>query len=137
MRASAEGLHVLDLGSEWRRLTRLPFVWALWLGDDGLTPELSMWLNAAAVYGMAQIERIVPRAASETGFTVAQCDNYLRRIMDYAFDEPHRQGLTEFGVYLRKLGLASPTHFPAIVGADFAQVEATAAALSQRALLVR
>jgi chorismate dehydratase len=137
MRANGEGLHVLDLGSEWRRLTRLPFVWALWLGDQGLTPELSMWLNAAAVYGMAHIERIVPSAAEETGFSISQCDNYLRRIMDYAFDEPHRQGLTEFGVHLRKLSLVTPIHFPAVVGSDFAEVEATVRAVEQQAILTR
>ncbi|MFI5385097.1 MAG: menaquinone biosynthetic enzyme MqnA/MqnD family protein, partial [Fimbriimonadales bacterium] len=133
MRADAEGLHVLDLGYEWRRLTRLPFVWALWLGDEGLTPELSTWLNAAALYGMARIERVVRIASEETGFSVLQCDNYLRRIMDYAFDEPHRQGLQEFGVYLRKLGIVRVTHFPAIVGADFSVVEAKAQALAQQA----
>lgn len=133
MRADAEGLHVLDLGYEWRRLTRLPFVWALWLGDEGLTPELSMWLNAAALYGMAKIDRVVKIAAEETGFTVLQCDNYLRRIMDYAFDEPHRQGLEEFAVYLRRHKIIRPTHFPAIIGADFALVEAKAQALAQQA----
>lgn len=133
MRADGEGLHVLDLGYEWRRLTRLPFVWALWLGDEGLTPELSMWLNAAALYGMSKIERVVKIASEETGFSILQCENYLRRIMDYAFDEPHRQGLEEFGHYLRKLGIVRPTHFPAIIGADFALVEAKAQALAQQA----
>ena len=130
MRAEGHGLHVLDLGSEWRRLTRLPFVWALWLGDEGLTPELSMWLNAAALYGMARIDRVVMLAARETGFTVHQCENYLRRIMDYAFDEPHRQGMTEFGGHLQKAGIVSPAHFPAIVGADLALAESKALALA-------
>jgi chorismate dehydratase len=133
MRADGEGLHVLDLGYEWRRLTRLPFVWALWLGDEGLTPELSMWLNAAALYGMTKIDRVIWSAAEETGFSILQCENYLRRIMDYSFDEPHRQGLQEFGVYLRKLGIVRPPHFPAIVGADFAAVEAKAQELAQQA----
>jgi chorismate dehydratase len=134
MRANGEGLNVLDLGYEWRRLTRLPFVWALWLGDEGLTPELSMWLNAAALYGMSKIERVVKIAAEETGFSVLQCENYLRRIMDYSFDEPHRQGLQEFGVYLRRLGIVRPTHFPAIVGADFAVVEAKAQVMAAQAV---
>jgi chorismate dehydratase len=130
MRADGEGLHVLDLGYEWRRLTRLPFVWALWLGDEGLTPELSMWLNTAALYGMSEMKRIVNIASTETGFSVLECENYLRRIMDYSFDEPHRQGLQEFAVHLRRHGIVKTTHFPAIVGADFAMVEAKAQALA-------
>ena len=88
-----------------------------------------MWLNAAALYGIARIESVVRSAAEETGFSVLQCDAYLRRIMDYAFDEPHRQGLGEFGNYLRKLGLARTVHFPAIIGADFAAAEAKAQSL--------
>ncbi|HVT11939.1 MAG TPA: menaquinone biosynthesis protein [Fimbriimonadaceae bacterium] len=133
MRAEAGDLHILDLGYEWRRLTRLPFVWALWMGDEGLTPELSMWLYTASLYGMAKIERVVKIAAEETGFTVLQCDNYLRRIMDYSFDEPHREGLQQFGHHLYKMNLVKPVHFPAIVGADFAAVEAKALELSHRA----
>ncbi len=131
MRATGHGLHVLDLGYEWRRLTRLPFVWAVWLGDEGLTPELSMWLYTAALYGLAKMDRVVKIASEETGFTPLQCENYLRRIMDYSFDEPHRQGLTEFGRFLYKMGIVRPTHFPAIVGADFSAVEARAQALVQ------
>jgi predicted solute-binding protein len=121
---------VLDLGYEWRRLTRLPFVWALWVGDSGLTPELSTWLNAASMYGALHIERVVKLAASETGFTQAQCDNYLRRIMDYAFDEPHRQGLREFGEFLKEFNVVRPVHFPAIIGADLAEAERIAARYS-------
>lgn len=132
MRESGEGLHILDLGREWRRLTRLPFVWALWIGDEGLTPELSMWLNVAAQYGMSHIDRVIPIAAQETGFSSADCENYLRRIMDYAFDDPHRRGLQEFGIHLKRLGRVNPVHFPAIVGADFGEVESLVQALSRQ-----
>lgn len=133
MRASGEGLHVLDLGYEWRRLTRLPFTWALWVGDDGLTPELSMWLYAAMLYGMARMDRVVAIAAQETGFTVPQCENYLRRVMDYNFDEPHRLGLQEFARFLYNARIVRPTHFPAIIGADAAAVEAKAQELVRQA----
>lgn len=124
MREVADGLRVLDLGLEWRRLTRLPFVWALWMGDEGLSPELSMWLNVAAQWGMARIERVVEIASRETGFTLGECDNYLRRIMDYAFDEPQRMGLQEFGKRLARHAIARPSHFPALVAPDFGEVDA-------------
>lgn len=48
MVADGAGLHVLDLGEEWRRLTHKPFVWAAWIGNEGLTPELSAYLLAGA-----------------------------------------------------------------------------------------
>lgn len=49
MRAEGKGLHVLDLGEEWTKLTGLPFVWALWIGSGKLTPELAGMLNVARV----------------------------------------------------------------------------------------
>ncbi len=48
MTSPSEGLHVLDLGEEWRRLTGKPFVWAAWVGQERLTPELALWLATAA-----------------------------------------------------------------------------------------
>lgn len=48
MTAEGEGLHVLDLGEEWRKLTGKPFVWAAWIGNDGLTPELAGLLKVGA-----------------------------------------------------------------------------------------
>jgi chorismate dehydratase len=49
MRTEGAGLHILDLGEEWTLLTGLPFVWALWIGGEELTPELSGMLLAARV----------------------------------------------------------------------------------------
>lgn len=49
MRTDGAGLHVLDLGEEWKKLTGLPFVWALWIGSDNLTPELAGMLNVARI----------------------------------------------------------------------------------------
>jgi len=51
MTAEGTGLHVLDLGDEWRRLTGKPFVWAAWIGNDRLTPELALFLLTAANRG--------------------------------------------------------------------------------------
>jgi len=48
MAADGTGLHVLDLGEEWQALTGLPFVWAAWIGNEGLTAELATWLIAGA-----------------------------------------------------------------------------------------
>jgi chorismate dehydratase len=49
MRAEGTGLHVLDLGEEWSRLTGLPFVWAVWLGNERLDTKLSQYLRIARV----------------------------------------------------------------------------------------
>jgi chorismate dehydratase len=48
MTAPSDGLYVLDLGEEWRRLTGRPFVWAAWIGGERLTPDLVAWLYTAS-----------------------------------------------------------------------------------------
>ena len=50
MTASSEGLHVLDLGEEWMRLTGKPFVWAAWIGNERLTPDLALLLNTSPMF---------------------------------------------------------------------------------------
>ncbi|MEZ0326899.1 MAG: menaquinone biosynthetic enzyme MqnA/MqnD family protein [Fimbriimonas sp.] len=53
MTAPSEGLHVLDLGEQWQRLTNRPFVWAAWIGNESLTPELSLHLRTASLMSFA------------------------------------------------------------------------------------
>ncbi|MGV3619080.1 MAG: menaquinone biosynthetic enzyme MqnA/MqnD family protein [Fimbriimonas sp.] len=48
MTTDGTGLHVLDMGEEWKRLTGKPFVWAAWIGGERLTPRLALHLYAAA-----------------------------------------------------------------------------------------
>lgn len=52
MEADAPGLQILDLGLEWQKLTQKPFVWAAWVGHEGLTPGLTMLLQTAAHWSM-------------------------------------------------------------------------------------
>lgn len=97
MRQSSNGLHVLDLGQAWSDLTGLPFVWAVWLGGESLTPELAGLLRHAARWGRQHLEEIVPGAAEETGFSLAEARTYLAEVMDYDLGPEHKAGLAEFG----------------------------------------
>ncbi len=115
MRASSEGLHVLDLGREWVALTGLPFVWAMWVGGAGLDRTLAEHLRGAARYGMERLDEVVPWAAAETGFTEAQCRHYLAEIMDYGLADDHKAGLAEFGRKLVAHGLLPAAHTPEFV----------------------
>jgi chorismate dehydratase len=124
MRAEVAGLHVLDLGQEWFKLKKLPFVWAVWLGDEGLTPELVKWLNAAELWGAAHIDRIIAEGAEQTGIPLEMCDRYFRSIMHYPLLDPEMEGLREFRRSVSAHGFIRPAHFPAIVTGDFTEEEA-------------
>jgi len=115
MREQGEGLYILDLGLEWFELTGRPFVWAVWLGDEGLTPDLAGWLNAAEREGGRRMDAIVADAPGHTGLSPELCDHYLRDIMHYPMHEQELAGLQEFGRLLSKHGLLEPIHWPEIV----------------------
>ncbi len=121
MREEGPGLHVLDLGLEWHRLKGLPFVWAVWLGNEGLDPILSKHLVSAELWGRANIDRVLATAPAETGLPFATCERYLHRIMHYQLEDKELHGLKEFGRELHKFGLVDPVHFPALIAPDFSQ----------------
>ena len=115
MRQPANGLYVLDLGEAWSDLTGLPFVWAVWLGGDGLSPELAGLLRHAARWGRQHLEEIVPGAAEETGFTVTDARAYLAEVMDYDLGPGQKAGLAEFGRRLVAHGLLERIYEPSWV----------------------
>jgi len=121
MREDGKGLHILDLGLEWYRLKKLPFVWAVWMGDEGLTPELSKWLVTAELAGHARLDSVIADAPHETGLPQELCERYLRKIMHYPMQEKELEGLKEFGLLLGEYGLLDQVHFPAIIAPDFSE----------------
>lgn len=102
MLAESRGLNVLDLGHAWRRLTGLPFVYAVWLGlEENITPNLVQSLTIAKSWGLTQIEAIAEEEALRIGATVQQCRHYLTEVMDYDLDEEHLKALETFGAKAR------------------------------------
>ncbi len=111
MLADGTGLNILDLGRGWRRLTGLPFVYAVWLGKpEALTPRLTDALLTAKAWGLTQIEAIAAEEAVRIGTTVRQCRHYLTEVMDYNLDEEHQEALATFGAKAaaRQLFLGPP-----------------------------
>lgn len=102
MLADGRGLNVLDLGHAWRRLTGLPFVYAVWMGKtEHLTPHLVQTLAEAKAWGLTQIEVIAEEEAHRIGATVRQCRHYLTDVMDYDLGEEHLRALETFGAKAR------------------------------------
>lgn len=123
-RGMAEGrqnLRVADLGHEWSELFALPFVWAAWVGRDGLSPELSGLLQDAYLqperFGCASdLETWIDAARSKTGFMAPELRSYFEDAMRYEMDERGVRGLLEFSALLRAEGVE--TFEPRFVGAE-------------------
>lgn len=104
--ADDHGLITLDLGQAWRRLTGLPFVYAVWLGKPGnITPELIRALNRAKAWGRSQFDAIAGEQAAHLGCSADMCLHYLADVMDYDLSEEHQEALALFGAKAYGQGL--------------------------------
>lgn len=128
MMSDGSGLHVLDLGEAWRKLTRLPFVWAAWIGNDGLHPELVWWLQRAAAcagnamdgepyYIWKNRESMVARAMKQANWPEAVAKDYFENVMAYRMDDSMLDGFREFQRRLVANSFEDAVHFPTLVPA--------------------
>ena len=96
--------HRYDLGEEWKRWTRRPFVFAVWAArrsaDPGAVRRGHTALLASRAWGLAHLDDLAAEASRKTGVPVARCREYLGGL-DYAFSDQHRTALTDF---LRRVG---------------------------------
>lgn len=88
---------MLDLGEEWKRLTGLPFVFAVWaVNPDMASPDLVEILTEAKERGMASLQAISKSESRRLDLPYQTCYRYLSEIMDYDMGERHCQALEMF-----------------------------------------
>ena len=93
----AQGVQKLDLGAEWRSLTGLPFVYAMWSGRPGAcAPEHVAELNAARDRGVGDIPAIAAAYAREHGPHERLAATYLSDNLRYGLGEAEIAGLRRF-----------------------------------------
>jgi chorismate dehydratase len=104
--AATETLHVYDVVQEWRRLTGLPAVLAVWAGRrEVVTPEVIADFAASKEYGVARLAEISAMASVELGLPAADLQNYLRENIDFTLDSDNLAGLELYYCLAAKLGL--------------------------------
>jgi chorismate dehydratase len=84
-----------DLGQEWKRVTELPFVYALWLARpevDHVT-NFAEQLRALRDSNLADLDRIV---GNEKEFDPEFCRRYYRDNLRFTFGDQEKRGLREF-----------------------------------------
>jgi chorismate dehydratase len=100
MSACADGLNVLDLGEGWTELTRLPFVWAVWLvNEDDMAPAAVSAILRAREYGIERLEVIAAAEAARLGWSVELCRDYLTNTIQFDLAEEELEGLSVFRHY--------------------------------------
>ncbi len=95
-----------DQGAEWQSLTKLPFVYALWLirpevaGADSLADSLRSLRDA----NLAELDDLI---GEETAFDHTFCRAYYREHLRFTFGQREKEGLDLFARLCVKHGLLS------------------------------
>lgn len=99
-------LHMYDVVQEWRRLSGLPAVLAVWAAHrDSITPEVAADFAASKAYGVARLEEIAEAAADDLSLPAEELLTYLRENIDYTLSGENLGGLELYYCLAAKLGL--------------------------------
>ena len=102
----SELLYIYDVVGEWRALTGLPAVLAVWAARrDVATPELAADFLASRDFGLSRIPEICFDAARELELPQRTLESYLRNNIDFSLHEENRRGLELYFTHAAKLGL--------------------------------
>lgn len=97
---SAAYPHQLDLGEEWKKLTGLPFIFAMWMiRKDRIPAEgaaIAQILTAARIAGTAQTEHLLTRYAAEKSWPRDLARQYFTQYLRYEVTPAAREGLQRF-----------------------------------------
>ena len=99
-------LNVFDMVAEWRAMTNLPAVLAVWAGRvEAVTAEVVEDFQASLAYGMTHLDEICEEAAEEMKLQAEELHSYLVENIDYGLDAESRRGLQKYYELAAELGI--------------------------------
>ena len=83
---------IYDLGSEWKKFTGLPFVFAAWISIRHLPEDFILLFDKANGAGLEIIDQIV----EENPYKVFDLKRYYTAHLSYRLDDEKRRGMAKF-----------------------------------------
>ncbi|HMN39992.1 MAG TPA: menaquinone biosynthesis protein [Phycisphaerales bacterium] len=104
--------HQLDLGTAWKDLTGLPFVYAVWMCRAGEEDSLTMQAAAKMLertrrHNQTRLGWIVASRAEERHWPEDLAAKYLGSYLKYDIGEPEREAVEKFLRWAAELGLCA------------------------------
>jgi chorismate dehydratase len=97
----------IDLGAEWKALTGLPFVYAMWVGRPGAaSAEQCRALQDARDRGVANLGAIAAQVGGGDARLERKALSYLRDNLKYSLGEAEQAGLRRFHELAAEIGAA-------------------------------
>ncbi len=84
-----------DLSDEWKNMTNLPFVFAVWTSVIDLDDKFITQFNAAIETGINMIDEI-SAAEATNDLSASKIKHYLSHSIDYSFNEEKKKAMTLF-----------------------------------------
>jgi chorismate dehydratase len=101
-----ESLFVYDVAQQWREMTELPAVLAIWVARRGvITPEMAADFQASREYGLAHIGDIAEGAALKLELPPRELERYLTDNIDFSLDDENLAGLRRYYEECAQAGL--------------------------------
>ena len=98
-------LFIYDIVEEWRAMTSLPAVLAVWAARRAaVTPELVGDFQDSLAFGLRHLDAIAAEAAALMHLPAAELRRYLTENIDYHLDEENLQGLRRYYADAAELG---------------------------------
>ena len=88
--------YIYDLGSAWKEMTGLPFVFALWVANKKLSEDFIANFNKATAEGFNHLPEII----EANPYPYYDLNKYYTENISFNLDEEKRRGLEE---YLRRI----------------------------------
>lgn len=83
---------IYDLGSEWKKITGLPFVFAAWVSTKKLPDHFIELFNKANALGLEHIDEIV----AEENFGLYDMKKYYKLHLSYVLDDAKKNAMKKF-----------------------------------------
>jgi chorismate dehydratase len=88
--------YIYDLGSEWKAITGLPFVFAAWVSNKPLPASFIQEFDEANARGLDHIDEIV----TTQNFTLFDLNKYYRLHLSYRMNDQKRKSMSLFLQYI-------------------------------------
>jgi len=97
LRVDRERYLITDLAAEWKELTGLPFVFAVWaVRPEVEIPDLPFYFKSSLRYGLSSLDTLVREAAAEMGLDSSEVRSYLTENLSFFLRDEEIKGLEEF-----------------------------------------
>ncbi|MCX6291179.1 MAG: menaquinone biosynthesis protein [Bacteroidetes bacterium] len=98
---SSQFNYCYDLSAEWKKFTRLPFVFACWVANKKLSEDFIARLNDSLGMGLQHISEVIRQCEKE--FPFFDMEDYFTKRISYVLDEDKKKSLQLFLKYMTEM----------------------------------